>query len=260
MLTGKRKYCRHVTRHLVGIFWPAITILFVLSLSSGCARIATRPMPGPAVSPSSESLFWWYARFRMVWEPETEPKWHLDLLIARQVLQPVIEDLADRIPLWRFHRRAARDAAGHQFSFIFYATPATAEAVYGRLAEDPTLQSLYDGHLLARIVLDDPQDLRKPDIEDTSDSHWSAAVQKSWPYFAMGASQTWLQLIVQRSKASPPEAGSTDAAALSGYYRRISKEVDRVWQQEGRHAYLHHLNALFGYRPLSFWKKLELTF
>lgn len=217
-------------------------------------------MPGPSGSLADEALYWWYARFRMVWQPETEPQWHLDLLIARQVLQPVIEDLTDQIPLWRFHRRAARDAAGHQFSFIFYATPATAEAVYGRLAEDPTLQSLYDNHLLARIVLDNPQDLKKPDIEDTSDSHWSPAVQKSWPYFAMGASQTWLQLIARLSQASPMEAGLADAGKLSDYYRQISTEVDRVWQQEGRHAYLHHLNAIFGYRPLVIWEKRLLNF
>jgi uncharacterized protein YceK len=262
MLTEKRKFRRYLDRHSTDFSGLAIVLMLiiVLSLTSGCARIATRPMPGPSGSLPSEALYWWYARFRMVWQPETDPQWHLDLLIARQVLQPVIEDMADQIPLWRFHRRAAPDAAGHQFSFIFYATPATAEAVYGRLAENPTLQLLYDSHLLARIVLDNPQDLEKPEIEDTSDSHWSPAVQKSWPYFAMGASQTWLQLITQLSQASPMEAGAADAGKLSDYYRQISTEVDRVWQQEGRHAYLHHLSAIFGYRPLALWKKLILNF
>ena len=237
-----------------------LAVLALGMLTAGCAHVDRPPMAGPADRLAAEPLYWWFARFRMVWEPQSKPLWHLDLIVAHRVLQPVIRDFGGRIPLWRFHRRAARDAAGHQFSFIFYAAPETARAVYARISRDPTLALLHDGGLLDRVLFDDPDDPEKPGVEDTSDRHWSPAVQKSWPYFAMGASQTWLNLIDRLCQASPRPAGEPDADRLTGYYRRISGVVDHTWQNEGRHAYLHHLNAVFGYVPLILRETRYLNF
>jgi len=259
-LNENRPNRRRCGRRPIGLPGVAVLLIILLGLTVGCAPVAGPPMPGPPDRPTAEPLYWWYARFRMVWEPESKPRWYLGPLIAHRVLRPVIRDFSDRIPLWRFHRRAARDAAGHQFSFIFYATPETAGAVFDRIARDPTLQLLYDGHLLARVVFDDPDDPRRPGVADTSDRHWSAAVQKSWPYFAMGASQTWLNLIDRLCQASPPAPGKPDVARLTDDYRRISGQVDHTWQTEGRHAYLHHLNAIFGYVPLIFRETRYLNF
>ena len=33
-------------------------------------------------------------------------------------------------------------------------------------------------------------------------------------------------------------------------YARLNDRLCGIWQQQGRHAFLHHLNALFGYVPL----------
>jgi len=238
----------------------AVLIAILLGVTVGCAPVAGPPMAGPPDRLAAEPLYWWYARFRMVWKPRRKPRWFLDPLIAHRVLQPVVTDFSAQIPLWRFHRRAARDAAGHQFSFIFYATPETARAVFDRIAQDPTLQLLYDGHLLAAVVFDDPDNPERPAVADTSDRNWSVPVQKSWPYFAMGASQTWLDLIDRLCQASPQASKKSDAVQLTDYYRRISGEVDRTWQTEGRHAYLHHLNAIFGYVPLIFRETRYLNF
>jgi hypothetical protein len=36
--------------------------------------------------------------------------------------------------------------------------------------------------------------------------------------------------------------------------------VSDLWQEEGRHAFLHHLNALFGYESLVVYEKKLMTF
>jgi hypothetical protein len=45
-----------------------------------------------------------------------------------------------------------------------------------------------------------------------------------------------------------------------GFYTRIDELVTEAWQEEGRHALLHHLNAMFGYRPIAVYEKRFLTF
>ncbi len=40
----------------------------------------------------------------------------------------------------------------------------------------------------------------------------------------------------------------------------MNDAVDDMWRQEGRHAFLHHLNAVFGYQPLVIYEKKLLTF
>ena len=34
------------------------------------------------------------------------------------------------------------------------------------------------------------------------------------------------------------------------FYKKVEESVTEAWKREGRHAYLHHLNAIFGYEPL----------
>jgi hypothetical protein len=47
-----------------------------------------------------------------------------------------LEKFDNDIYLWRFYRRAARDEAGHQFSFMFYASSLTAYSIYQDLSND----------------------------------------------------------------------------------------------------------------------------
>ena len=63
----------------------------------------------------------------------------MDVLLAHQLFKPVLLKYAHNIELWRFHRRAGRDKAGHRFSFIFYAREATATAILNNLAENPLI-------------------------------------------------------------------------------------------------------------------------
>ena len=242
-------------------------MFFIISFSmlaiAGCTTAANRKAQVTIEPPPTEiaaSTGWWSARFRMYWPPEEEPLWHTDLLIAHKILAPVIMQYEDQILLWRFHRRASRDVAGHQFSFIFYATAETAYQVYDTLRSDALLAELtYTGRVI-KEVYDNPERISKPRIKDTSDPNWPALIQKSWPYYIKGVSQMWLNLIAETVAEMP----SVDTPSSLDEYEMLYKEVDAtilsLWEKNGRHAYLHHLNALFGYKPLVFYERRMLNF
>jgi hypothetical protein len=217
------------------------------------------------INPSSSDALpagngWWYARFRMNWPPDTEPVWYPDLYIAHQILRPLLMAHQSEIHLWRFHRRAARDGAGRQFSFIFYTTPHTARNVFQTLQSNPTASNLKFSGVIDDIIYDDPAMITRPNIEDTSDKNWPVSIQKSWPYYIMGVSQMWLELIVQVADNKMKNNSFTSIKEMEILYRQIDETMTNLWQKQGRHAFMHHLNALFGYKPLIYYEKRYLSF
>ncbi len=212
---------------------------------------------GPASSGSKavDNTYWWRCNFQIVWPADEEINWAMDLLLAHAVASPALEKHREEISYWRFHRRAARDNAGHQFSLLFYSTPATASLVISDIAESKTLQAAYDANLLAKVIIDDPADPQLPGIGDTSDPQWSPALQRNWPSFIMGTSSLWLGLIAEFMQESP--TGYTDIHLLLEKYREVDDKITQTWRTEGQHALLHHLNAVFGYHPLSIRKSLS---
>ncbi|MFT5447125.1 MAG: hypothetical protein ACI9DC_002300 [Gammaproteobacteria bacterium] len=73
----------------------------------------------------------------MRWNSEQQPAWHMDVLLAIRICAPALTANAQTIQLWRFHRRAARDAAGHRFALNIYANPTTAKTVFDQMARPP---------------------------------------------------------------------------------------------------------------------------
>ena len=96
-----------------------LVIVAVLMVLTGCAGMKSeRPKTNIAEKyQDSEEMNWWFIRFQNRWPEEATAEWYLDALIAHRIIAPVYDKYKDRIPLWRFHRRAARDAAGHRFSY-----------------------------------------------------------------------------------------------------------------------------------------------
>jgi hypothetical protein len=176
---------------------------------------------------------------------------HLDLLAAREIFAPLIDAHRSDLPLWRFHRRAARDNAGHRLRFLFYALPKTAREINSALMGHPLLAELHTAGVLERVVIDDPETPPQTDLAATSDPNWSSAMQASWPYFIMGVSQLWLGLMDDFAAKELPGPPPKDLPALIQYYEDMDDRMTATWQQEGRHALLHHLNALFGYERLA---------
>lgn len=187
---------------------------------------------------------WWYARFYIDWPDGEEVRWYMGTLIGGEVIAPTLEKYRQDVSVWRVHRRAARDNAGHAFSFIFYSTPETAQSIYNTIENHAVVKSLLDSGRLTRLGSDDVNNIVRPNIEDTSDANWPVSVQKTWPAMIMGTSRMWLDLV---SELASRESG---IGGVEAKYKRVQGEITRIWQEEGQHAVLHHLNAIYAYQPL----------
>ncbi|MDR3570165.1 MAG: hypothetical protein P4L43_19235 [Syntrophobacteraceae bacterium] len=234
---------------------------FLLLSMAGCASSGPVQPGRPATAlPGGKVCGWWYESFRIDWPRGKAPAWSMDLLIAHRVVKPVLKLYGKDISLWRFHRRAARDKVGHQFSFIFYTTASHAREIYGAIESSPVLRQLKAKGLIAQVITDDTQKIGRPNIQDTSDPIWSLPLQKAWPYFIMGVSQTWLDLISQYANGARDKPRTL--SEMETFYQKIDQQVGTAWRNEGGHAFLHHLNALFGYGPLNVTvrRKVELQF
>lgn len=215
----------------------------------GCASVGSVAEQGAETSDRTHSgtlpggAGWWSARFHFDWPEGDKPRWYMGTLIGGEVIAPVFDEYYQDIYIWRIHRRATRDG-GHIFSFIFYSTPQGAQRIFQAIEDDALVNAmLADGRLL-RVAVDDVSRITRPDIEDTSDEHWPESVQKTWPAMMMGISRMWLDLVFELASRDIGSAG------LEAKYKKVQDEITRIWQEEGQHAMLHHLNAVYAYQPL----------
>ena len=243
--------------------WVTAALIFGMVVMAGCAT------PGPAKSietvtpPPAEvasALGWWYARFRIHWPAEEPVEWHWDLLIADKIIAPVLFQYQDDIRLWRFHRRAVQDESGHQFSFIFFASAETAFRVFNEMRANQLLVEMKNTGVLIQDRYDNPNQIMRPRIEDTSDIGWPDAIQKSWPYYIMGVSQMWLHLIGEIVAEMPKFYRPLSFKEKAQQYKEVDAVIGDLWEKEGQHAFLHHLSGLFGYREIIFYDKRKLQF
>jgi hypothetical protein len=227
-----------------------ITVMLVLGLS-GCASLAPvvedsaatqQPQADAGALPEGEG--WWYARFHIDW-PEGEPaRWYVGTLIGGEVIAPIFDDYYQDVYIWRIHRRANRDGYGHVFSFIFYSSPQGAQRIYSAIQNHAVVKSLLENGQLTKVTVDDVTRITRPDIADTSDEHWPESVQKTWPAMIMGTSRMWLDLVSELA-ASESAIGGLDAK-----YKNVQEAVTAIWREQGQHAVLHHINAIYAYQPL----------
>ena len=231
-----------------------IVLVFAI-VSSGCSttlQIESAPLYTPATASLQEEQperFWWQYRFKIQWPEEESPNFSSHSLIAHQVIAPALIEYQDDIGLWRFHRRAGRDDAGHQFSLIFYADKESANAVAAFMNENSLTTWLQSRGLIEATRFTRRTEAELALLEDTSDQAWPLEVQRSWPYFIMGVSQTWL-FMVQELSAKAPLSDEVDYSALLAHYESVDAQLTAQWREFGQHAYLHHLAAVFGYEPL----------
>jgi len=239
--------------------WLVLVMGLAILVLSGCTGM--RPTGAPPSSPGFPSPTvdgnesWWVYRFRIDWPEGVPADMAVDLLLAHAVVKPSLELFAPRLSYWRFHRRATRDAAGHQFSFLFYTDPATAGALYAALDASPVLAQAQSQGLVLRIIKDDPQNPVRKGIADTSDPHWSPMLQRQWPSYIMGVSLLWLGLIDEAVAELPPGQRKDDD--LLSVYRAADEQITQLWYKEGQHAFLHHLSAVFGYNEMLIVKPMR---
>lgn len=241
---------RHHAQKIGGLLVLAAGLLAM----AGCIT-PPQPAVAPADRPSAgaashDTNRWWQIRFVFDWPERSTPAWHLDLLVAHRVVAPVLEKHGEAISLWRFHRRAVRDETGHQFSLIFYADAGISEKIFNAMQAAPEVTGLQSSGRLKKMSMGPTGANGGLHIEDTSDPRWSAEVQKSWPWFIMGVSRMWLALADEKAAASGGEHRPTTLPDSINFYKELNQTITQVWQQEGAHALLHHLNGIFGYEPL----------
>lgn len=238
-------------------------LLFAAGLLFVGACSTSRPLPEPYYSVpverstiSSEERSWWTYRFRIFWpEEEMSPDFAIDLLLAHELIKPVLEKNSGKILWWRFHRRAGRDGSGHQFSFIFYTDNNSAAKIVNFLDSSSLLAELKESALIIKTIASNSKKEDNAAVDAYSDKSWSPAIQKTWPSYIMGVSAFWLALIDEvKSEQLNAQRGSSKNAvavkALLEQYREVDDEIAELWRSEGEHALLHHLSAVFGYKPM----------
>ena len=235
-----------------------VILMGVLMCGCGTSSKSIDKLSNHNVPPADQVLdnvYWWRCNFKNVWPVNERPDFVIDLLLAHAVVSPILVEHIKDIPYWRFHRRAARDQAGHQFSLLFYSKPEVASAVFAEISRSEMLIRANAANLVEKVTMDNPEHPGSSEIEATSDSHWSLDLQKNWPSFIMGVSSLWLGLIEDSFQESPEEFADTHK--LLEKYREIDAQIAEIWKKEGQHALLHHLNAVFGYKPLYISKELS---
>jgi hypothetical protein len=229
-------------------------VLLICGLTTfGCAGLKTvdiQPATNRVAGQPASQNGWWAVRLQWYWPENEAPAWHLDLLAAHQILLPTISIHEERMLLWRVHRRAVRDQSGHQLSLLFFASRQTAQAVYANIANAAILAELADSGLLQQVWTKPVSDELQTDIADTSDPAWSAAMRSAWPYYIHGASRLWLELVRETANRMIADSAPITLAESVDLYRRADAEIIGIWEMDGHHALLHHLNAIFGYRPI----------
>jgi hypothetical protein len=245
-----------------GYRWVAVAFILLMLTVAGCTTTASGKIPGLVAPPPeiASTEGWWFARFQLQWPEEAPVNWYWDLLIAHKIVAPALEQFKGSIRLWRFHRRAARDQAGHQFSFIFYASAETAYQIFDALRSNALLAQMKSAGVVIAAIYDQPDEIGKPRIKDASDPSWPSAIQESWPYYIMGASQMWLSLIRETVAGMPPPGTDLSLDENEQLYKKVNAVITSLWETNGQHAFLHHLNALFGYEPIIYHERLMLTF
>ena len=247
--------------HASSLSFPTLSVLLplftMMALLSGCTQtLLIQQAPTQQSQPANlmvenEQQEWRKLSFTLVW-PEGEPlAFSPHTLIAEQILAPVINTHDDAIGLWRFHRRANRNdkGGGHRFSFLYYTDTKSAEMIHSQVLDNPLTQWLIEQELIEKVTFELIGGDAASRMEKTSDTHWPMEIQRSWPYFIMGVSQTWLMLVTEISDLDKL-SGEISFSELLSHYKGVNQRLTTMWQDHGQHAYLHHLNAIFGYVPL----------
>ena len=229
----------------------AIVLLPVLLIFTACTQ-TIRPIPnqwlntGGAPADSSTS-YWWRYNIYLSWPQDQAPAWNMDLLLADQLFAPVLQAHDAELALWRFHRRAGKDAAGHRFALIFYCQPELAAQLYAEIDARLALLTSIGLQGIDRIDKTALENPAETEIASTSDKTWSVEIQRSWPYFINGVSKAWLHLIQEIAAPKLNDIDIADFDTLLAHRAQVESQVNADWRLQGGHAYIHHLNAIFGY-------------
>jgi hypothetical protein len=197
---------------------------------------------------------WYTIGFKIKWDKISSPNFVVDLFIIDLLINPAVKNFKSDLILWRFHRRAARDDAGHELKFIFYTSSKIAEQVFNYIRSNDFYDIIINNYTettgVNLSVYNKEVDSCK--IEATSDSAWPLEIQKTWPYYIMGVCDMFINFIEEIKKSKDIKIDKNNLKQTESSYKEIEQEITKQWFGYGQHAFLHHLGAIFAYNPIKF--------
>jgi len=112
------------------------------------------------------------------------------------------------------------------------------------------LKRMKRSNVIIQDIYEDTEKIIAPNVEDTSDGHWTPSLRKTWPFFIMGVCQMWIGLVGEIAEGMPKKQKYTSLKKMLGLYQQVNEIINSLWRDQGSHAMLHHLNAIFGYEPI----------
>lgn len=197
------------------------------------------------ISKPSDSYRWYFYRFRFNYNFDKSPKWWLDLFIIDRIFRVIIESkgINYQIKLWRFHRRAEKDKAGHQTTLLCYTTCRDSVVIDNIIKTIPSFKLLSDSNFLREYFVEEGGE----NIDGSGDGHWIKEIRQSWPHFIQGASKSILEMLKLINEGFYSPGDLDNILDIEEFYQKVNERFVHIWYSQGGHAFLHHLNALFGY-------------
>jgi hypothetical protein len=199
------------------------------------------------------SQIWYDYFFRIEEFNPNPPNWRtwIDLFLLDAVIGESLRTQPDDLS-WLIHRRWVPDEAGHEFKFSCYCSFDAANRL------DQSIRNLQAFQLYEKQLATYSRRARYECVPGSAlfprgEAWWPTEIPAPWTGFICGASRCLLELIIEvkrgpRLPCAPPVMH--DVKSIEQFYGQIEYMVDSVWQGYGQHAFLHHLNAVFGYLPL----------
>ena len=185
---------------------------------------------------------WYGFHFRIPYKKNKPVKSWVDIYIIDVLFRQILYIHKERINLWRFHRRWNDDKTGHQLTLFCYINERGAKGIDTIIKNSKALKLIKTNRNLKRYFYKNYGN----NIESTCDKKWVNEIQQTWPYFINGMSEMILRMI-QLVKENTVREIDDD---VESFYIRVNKRLIKIWRKEGRHAFFHHISALFGYDPI----------
>ena len=184
---------------------------------------------------------WHFINFKIKWDKKFPVNnFFVDLIIIDLIIYPLLEIFKQNLILWRIHRSATED--GHILRFIFYTSPEIAKDIYKNMQGIKSYALVKENYLEEIIQQEGSQD-----IEGAGDGSWPKEINRVWPYYIMGVSTMFLELIKEIKESI---ADGVKESGTEKYYKEIEKKIDELWLKYGCHSFIHHLSAVVGYKPI----------
>lgn len=189
---------------------------------------------------------WYRINLKLKCKDISNPEFFVALAILDLLFVPAVKTFRKDLECWRFHWSSTNED-GHRLKLFFKTSHQKADEII------KFINSL-DFCAFAKKEYLETQEIKyevfgqanNTKIEVISDEGWPEEIQKSWPYFIMGASDMVIALIEEVKKKQKDELNQDDKTKLEEYYKKVEVDIALVWKGYGNHAFFHHLALLLG--------------